>query len=368
MERAEGLNGVLPHLRLTGRGDAALGQVQLDRLRWSVQDAQARINALLRGGPLAPGRDEARRLLRRFTGILGLIAHLEEDIQRLKGAETSAAFDSELSTLWSPPAGLYRWRINTLNARDRANPSRRQALEPAEWDAPVLMVSRLDGPSVEVVRRMIDDAISTEKVGLKGHAYLDARGLPASDRPGSYGLYDQNLRDLAGLLSAKTSMPTVLDNRPGLFEIGACPFAALYCGWYSVGRYQDSFRFVRGAVAFHIASNEAVSLRDPNQKYWCKELLAHGAAATLGPVEEPYLGAFPFPRDFFGLLLTGRYALVECYYYTTPYNSWRMLLLGDPLYRPFAVNPLLRLEDALPSDVLPLRPVPTSQPAPPGDS
>lgn len=362
MERMEGVSGILLRLRPTGQGDDFPGQAQLDKLKSAMREAQDRINALLRAGAVAPEREEARALIRRYSGMIGLLMHLDEDIQRLKGAETGAALDNELATLWSPPAGLYRWRINPLNVRERADSGVRESVDASEWQVPAPMIGRLDGPSPQVVRRMIDDAVSTEKVGLKGHIYIDARGLPASDRPGSYGLCDQNLRELAGLLSVKTRMPVVLDDRPAIFEIGACPDTAVYCGWYRVGRYQPSFRFVRGAVAVHIASNEAKSLRDPQRPYWCKELLADGAAATFGPVDEPYLSAFPFPKDFFGLLMTGKYTLAECYWLTNPYTSWNMMLLGDPLYRPFAVNPQLKVEDVLPAHVLPLQPIPTSQP------
>ncbi len=122
--------------------------------------------------------------------------------------------------------------------------------------------------------------------------------------------------------------------------------------------YVDAFDFVPGAVAFHIASSEAVSLRDPRKKYWCKQLLEDGVAATIGPVNEPYLVSFPLPKEFFGLLLTGRYTLVECFYMSKHFNSWKQLLVGDPLYRPFARNPQLAVQDALGSRI------PTSKPAP----
>ncbi|MBN1346236.1 MAG: TIGR03790 family protein [Phycisphaerae bacterium] len=362
MERAQGMSGILASLRPSSRGNAEAADRQLEKLRATVKQAQSRINELLAQGPLSPNRSEARQLIKQFAGLIGLLAHLDQDVDRLRGADTIASLDSELSTLWAPPASLYRWRLNTLNARHRANEELRRALPAEEWQAPILMVSRLDGPSPNTVRRIIEDAVPTEKVGLTGRAYIDARGLAPSRKPGSYGLYDQDLRDLARLLQTKTKTPTILDNHKELFPPAACPDAALYCGWYSVARFQDAFMFVRGAVAVHIASFEAKSLRDPKASYWCKELLADGAAATFGPVDEPYLSAFPMPRDFFGLLATGRYTLVECFYYTKPYNSWMMLLVGDPLYRPFAVNPQLAPEDVLPADILPLQPVPTSRP------
>src|SRR5258705_1880591 len=53
----------------------------------------------------------------------------------------------------------------------------------------------------------------------------------------------------------------------------SCTDCALYCGWYSLANYVDCCRFVPGAVAYHIASAEAVTLRNPQTKQWCKNLL-----------------------------------------------------------------------------------------------
>lgn len=128
-------------------------------------------------------------------------------------------------------------------------------------------------------------------------------------------------------------MPVVLDEKQELFQPGDAPNAVIYCGWYSLSRYVDAFKWQPGAVGFHIASGECVSLKKNNQ--WCRNILENGAAATLGPVGEPYLEAFPIPEFFFKLLADGRYTLVESYYLSLPYLSWKMILIGDPLYRPF---------------------------------
>lgn len=64
-------------------------------------------------------------------------------------------------------------------------------------------------------------------------------------------------------------------------------------------------------------------------------MLEEGAAAVIGPVDEPYVQAFPVPEVFFGLLVEGSLTLAECYAAGTPWLSWRMVLIGDPLYRPF---------------------------------
>ena len=45
----------------------------------------------------------------------------------------------------------------------------------------ILLVARLDGPSVAIALGLVDKALAAERDGLWGRAYFDARGLPASD-------------------------------------------------------------------------------------------------------------------------------------------------------------------------------------------
>ncbi len=240
-----------------------------------------------------------------------------------------AALDSELATLFWPefsPAGPL------------PNPHyfRRRADGP---QPPTLLTCRLDAPDAETVRRMIADCLRIERAGLRGNVYIDARGKPLSES--GYGDYDENLRRLARFLDRETSLTVILDDDETLFQPGAAPAAALYCGWYSLANYVDAFEFVPGAVGYHIASSEAMTLRRDNARNWCPALLRDGVAATLGPVEEPYLTAFPRPTEFFAHLLAGRRSLAEVYALTLPSVSWMMTLIGDPLYRPFAAHPVL---------------------------
>jgi uncharacterized protein (TIGR03790 family) len=243
---------------------------------------------------------------------------LEMDIGRVSGGETQASVDSELSLVLCGQYELYRWQPNLLS-RSTASPLR------------TLMVCRLDGPSYEIARGLVDKAIAAEAEGLTGTAYIDSRGLFKKD---AYGQYDQSLRDLAILTQLRSKLPVKEERTEKLFEPGSCPRAALYCGWYSLKRYVDAFEFVPGAVGFHIASFEATSLRSPSSAQWCPAMLRDGITATLGPVSEPYLHAFPKPQAFFGQLFEGR-CLVEAFYRTKPFNSWQMVLIGDPLYTPF---------------------------------
>jgi uncharacterized protein (TIGR03790 family) len=239
-----------------------------------------------------------------------------------------AAVDNELALLWHgnydlalrQPNPLY-WRA-TNSAAPRA-----------------LMAARLDGITAADARRMLDDALAIEREGLSGTLYLDAGG--------PYPAYDGHFRALAVLVRERSSLPVVLDEKPTLFASNACPDAALYAGWYAYKRAPEhigAFAWRRGAVAYHIASFEASELRDPHSRTWCNRLIRAGVAATLGPVSEPHLDAFPLPEEFWPLLLTGRWTLAECYWRTLPHASWQMTLIGDPLYRPFKRRPAMAIE------------------------
>jgi uncharacterized protein (TIGR03790 family) len=246
-------------------------------------------------------------------------AQIQADIDRIMGRETDASVDSELSLVLCNAYELYRWQPNVLR-----NPAAPQPFK-------TLMISRLDGPSYGIAKGLIDKAIAAEEKGLTGVAYIDSRGLFGKDL---YSFCDQSLRDLALLVRLRTSLPVKEERTAELFPPGSCPQTALYCGWYSVGKYVDAFEFAEGAVGFHVASFEAVSLRDPNSTQWCPSMLKRGITATLGPVAEPYLHTFPEPKAFFGALFDG-HCLAEAYYLTLPFNSWQLVLIGDPLYRPF---------------------------------
>jgi uncharacterized protein (TIGR03790 family) len=186
---------------------------------------------------------------------------------------------------------------------------------------------------------MIDDSLATEKTGLVGTAYFDARwAKPSGDKAKNlqgYRLYDHSIHLAAERVASSGRLPVTVDDKPGLFQPGQCPDAALYVGWYSLRKYIDAFTWKPGAVGYHIASYECETLKKEGSTVWCKRMLEEGVAATLGPVAEPYVQAFPVPEVFFGLVLEGPVTLVEAYFLSLPFLSWQMVLLGDPLYRPF---------------------------------
>jgi uncharacterized protein (TIGR03790 family) len=318
--------------RLAAEPTATELRTQYDLLRGRASGL-AEMQGLLDQLPMGYDHDAlVLAVLERNVGLLGTIHWLDEQLKVVASNETGASFDSELSlVMWPDDYELLRWQPNYLRA----------GYAESQWPKAfrTLMVARLDGPTVDHARGLVDAALAAERDGLTGKAYFDARGLGKLDEPnvapGSYADYDRALLAAAKMVGELTTLETVVDEEPELFPAGACPDAALYCGWYSLAKYVDAFDWSPGAVAYHLASGEAKTLRDPGSQVWCKRMIEDGVAATIGPVYEPYLVAFPRPEQFFALLVEGESTLVECYYRTLPYNSWMMTLIGDPLYRPF---------------------------------
>ena len=241
----------------------------------------------------------------------------------IKNNDQRASVDSELSLVlrYYPLAG---WLANPWFTGP--------ALDISIGRDNILWVSRLDGPSPKIVKRIIDEALQTEESGLTGTAYFDARWPLDKEPKSAYGLYDRYIHQAAELMKDK-GFTVVMDERQQLFQPGECPDAAFYCGWYSLANYVDAFVWQPGSIGYHIASAECVTLKKKDSRVWAKMMLEKGICATIGPVGEPYLRSFPLPRLFFAYLSQGR-NLVESYFFSLPVLSWKMVLIGDPLYRP----------------------------------
>ena len=262
---------------------------------------------------------------------------IKQDLGRIKKSiknfkklhDKVASLDSELALVKSKEYPLAMWVPNPYypGFREKEGTIKRDD---------VLMVSRLDGPAPDDVKRIIDQSIVTEEKGLKGKAYFDARWPdPGEKQLSGYALYDRSIHRAAHVIIKNNIMPVVKDEKGELFQPGDCPDAALYCGWYSLAKYVDAFKWQTGSVGYHIASGECRTLKKRGSSVWCKRMIEEGIAATIGPVAEPYVQGFPLPEIFFTLLTDGYYTLAESYLVAIPYLSWKMVLIGDPLYRPF---------------------------------
>lgn len=192
-----------------------------------------------------------------------------------------------------------------------------------------LRVARLDGITAADAKALADNAISAEKKGLLGRAYIDVGG-PHAQGDKWLLVCAEKARELG--FDASTERSRALMDADARYDA-----PALYFGWYSggvAGFFRDpNFRFPAGAVAIHIHSFSATSMR--SKTAWTPALVARGAAATVGNVYEPYLGMSHYPHYFLEALADGKTA-GEAAAYSIPVFSWQGVFVGDPLYRPFA--------------------------------
>lgn len=200
----------------------------------------------------------------------------------------------------------------------------------------LLLVGRLDGPDADTVKRMIDDAISTEQTGLRGRAVIDLAQKAGAYREGEDWL------TRSAILFREHGIPVFIDKEEPLIpDHWPLPDTALYFGWYTAtvsgAVSSPSFRFMPGAIACHLHSYSAAAIRSKD-RHWTGPLLHQGAAAALGNVFEPYL-SLTVHFDIFNKRLLEGYTLAEAAWNATPVLSWMNVVCGDPLYRPFAKGP-----------------------------
>ena len=235
----------------------------------------------------------------------------------------AGAVDSELSLLARPNYPINAFVSNPLYRDDRPMPLEREQ---------VVKVSRLDGPTPEDAMALVDHAIEAEKTGLLGRAYVDIGGI---DRTG-----DQWFESVVKQLEA-LGFDTQVDRARSTFPVGVRFDApVLYFGWYAgkpVGPFTlPDFRFPPGAIALHIHSYSAATVRSKNDN-WVGPLVARGVTATVGNVFEPYLQLTHRPDLLLRALARGD-TWGDAVYYSLQVLSWQTMAIGDPLYRPFAVE------------------------------
>lgn len=244
--------------------------------------------------------------------------------------QTRAAIDSELALLGA------RYELNS----GLINPAYQTDRPFSDTPPAVLSVCRIDAPDEESIMRMITEPAQVEKRGLWGWVVVDSGG--------KYPEGDTWMREVASL--ALRAWQPLFHESSGKTLPHAFPMmrrVAVYFGWYAnpangpfSPKAPAAFRFEPGAVAFHLHSFSCTSLHKPEE--WVGALLQRGAAVSAGNVAEPTLHASLRPDIFYNRLLRG-YTVAEAGLMATPSVSWQGVVLGDPLYRPFAARTVNRV-------------------------
>jgi uncharacterized protein (TIGR03790 family) len=292
---------------------------QPKRVVEKVVASKIRYAVLCYGVPLKIGEDAA---MHETVG-----EKMQPELRRNEAAVDSELTWLPLSRMEFPLTGFFpNWLYGATNAA-LFNPTNG-----------FLLVARLDGPTPEIARGLVDKAMRAERDGLWGRAYFDARGL---DPTNSYYMGDQWIL-AAAQISAALGFETVVDDKPETFTADFPMSAiAIYCGWYD-GNVSGPFtlpkvEFMPGAFAYHLHSFSALTIRSATAN-WCGPLLAKGASCTMGCTSEPYLSGTPNVAIFLQAFGNG-YTFGEAAAAAQPVLSWQTTVIGDPLYRPFGKSP-----------------------------
>lgn len=245
-----------------------------------------------------------------------------------------ASVDSELATLPLPKEATFRFGLLQNHAYTTTNSS---SLNPANG---ILMVTRLDGPTAEFAMGLVDKTMEAETNGYWGRAYFDTRSITDTN----YVLGDQwigSAYDICRIMGFESYIDTNAATFPASLPLSQIAF---YAGWYEAdpsGPFLASkVEFMPGAFAYHLHSGSAHTLRSATHG-WAGPLIAKGATCTMGSVYEPYLMGTPDVGTFAARWLITGFTFGEAAYAAQNCLSWQTTVVGDPLYRAFAMQPQL---------------------------
>jgi len=203
------------------------------------------------------------------------------------------------------------------------------------------LVCRLDGPTYKIARSLMDHTDEIEEYGQGGYLYIDGKGL----KEGIEKPIDDALRELVKL-SNRDGMMVKYDEELATFS----PDHEVYeCAGY-VGRStkdingpfrKPDFRFLPGAVVYHIHPLSAKSLRTKDQ-FWAGPMLAKGAGFVVGNVFDPGIDGYTQPDILYHSMTTPQRPAAENFIVSawgaTPYLSWSTVVIGEPQVRPYYVS------------------------------
>ncbi len=253
------------------------------------------------------------------------------DLKDFIATRDFAAVDSELA--------LIRRESYDLEGAIESNYFRSE--QPLTKEDQFLIVSRLDGPSTEIAKSLVEKAILAETLGPSGNCFLDT--MDVAEKDGSYYYSDQRMMEVgetweeAGFVYTHDPTPTIVDlsTKKDLLH---------YCGWYvEHQKPKKTPRFRTGAIAYHLHSFSAARIR-VTHNYWVGPLLSWGATGSFGTVYEPLTSGIPYENIFWQRFCAG-YSYGEAGAMSNRRLSWQTVFVGDPLYTPYKKGWLERAKE-----------------------
>ena len=192
----------------------------------------------------------------------------------------------------------------------------------------LLLVTRLDGPSVADAEHLVDSSLAA--LPVCGPFYLRDS-------------FSMGMADANAILNSRGFLTEWVSgfNNPKFpaYQGSGGPFEAHWgAGPHDTQYSEAEFRamhFFPGAIGDLTWSFSAADLRNRNSKGTVCALAEQGAAGVQGYVSEPYTDAISRPEIVLDRYTRG-FTLAESFYAGTTYVHWKSVVLGDPICAPYA--------------------------------
>jgi uncharacterized protein (TIGR03790 family) len=193
----------------------------------------------------------------------------------------------------------------------------------------VVLVTRLDGPTKDIAKGLVEKAIIAETLGAEGQSFLDTRGITADN---GYGQRDKIMKKVGDVWTAN-EIPYYHDDEGKVVDLSTRQILHYY-GWYAgTQKPKGDVKFRTGGVDIHLHSFSGATVRT-TKKNWVGKLLSWNATCAYGTCYEPYTVGFPYEQIFWDRLCKG-YTFAEAGQMANQLLSWQAVFCGDPLYRPY---------------------------------
>ncbi|MBL7139746.1 MAG: hypothetical protein ISS74_02425 [Planctomycetes bacterium] len=253
-----------------------------------------------------------------------------EDFKRLLDRMAKPVFDVEPATAFR---STYAW--SPTGRRTEPHQGRRYML------SMMLAVTSGRGNSLDEVRGYLRRSASADGTAPNGTVYLMKNGdIRSRTREWAFAATVAKLQDLG--IRAEIRDGVLPKNKPDV--------AGLVVGSASFDWKTSGSTILPGAICEHLTSSGAVMLAHAGQTP-ISEFLRYGAAASSGTVIEPMAIQAKFPSPLMQVHYASGASVAEAFYQSI-LGPYQLLIVGDPLCRPWAKIPQVTVEGLRPGQTV----------------
>jgi len=195
-----------------------------------------------------------------------------------------------------------------------------------------LIVSRIDAPTYEAAKNMIDKAYEMKNQALaNGRFFFD----PYSNFNSGQSQYITDLTDFYINTLFDLNMKVCSTTFISPYIDVVFPYLkhdSFYWGWFTDRATESFFKSTdTERIFFYNADlDSAFTVKNTVAGNFCPLAILNDYVSVAGAMSDPGEDGFLRPRPFFDALYRGA-TIGEAYLYSNPYYNWTMALFGDPL-------------------------------------